>query len=90
MRRLAVIHLDHNNIKFLPVAFASLTRVGDKGGQLKVRGNPIVFPPASVCDQGAQKILAFLRQGEQDNKSKTGPMNVVGTKLKIKSIWFGA
>ena len=91
LKKLTVLQLENNKIKFLPPAFVNLTKLGEKGGQLKLKKNPLLFPPLPVCEQGACAVLAFMRQSASGKRSEVKgqeaqrTVKVEGTKVKVKT-----
>ncbi|KAL2636290.1 hypothetical protein R1flu_007769 [Riccia fluitans] len=52
------LYLSYNQIKELPDSFGRLEKLVD----LKMDGNPLLYPPMSVVEKGAKEVVEFMRE----------------------------
>ncbi|KAL3677555.1 hypothetical protein R1sor_027503 [Riccia sorocarpa] len=52
------LNLSYNQIKELPDSFGRLEKLVD----LKMDGNPLLYPPMSIVEKGAKEVVEFMRE----------------------------
>ncbi|XP_019614118.1 PREDICTED: uncharacterized protein LOC109462063 [Branchiostoma belcheri] len=73
LTQLEWLDLRHNQLETLPAEVAQLSSLDT----LSVRGNPLIKPPAEVCDQGIAAIRQYFEELERSKETISAHLKVV-------------